>query len=85
MKLIKLFTLLTAVFFGANSTAWAEHFNLKYSSNYLMPAYIEFKNDGKNYSVQAKLTCRYTILYLAPKAMKKSAISFIKLSRYTQR
>lgn len=66
MKLIKLFTLLTAVFFGANSTAWAEHFNLKYSSNYLMPAYIEFKNDGKNYSVQAKINVPlYNIVFSA--------------------
>ncbi|MDH2924127.1 hypothetical protein A4A71_01930 [Nicoletella semolina] len=35
--------------------AIAEEFNIKYSSNYLMPAYIHFKNDGEHYQIQAKM------------------------------
>ena len=37
-------------------TAWsAVDYNIKYSSNYLMPAYVHFKADGSQYSVNAKI------------------------------
>lgn len=33
----------------------AVDYNIKYSSNYLMPAYVHFKADGSQYSVNAKI------------------------------
>lgn len=47
---------------GLISNASAENFKLKYSSNYLMPAYINFNNGGGQYNIQAKLMCLYIIL-----------------------
>ena len=36
--------------------SWADvNMNIKYSSNYLMPAYVHFKADSKSYSVNAKI------------------------------
>ena len=54
MKFLKTI-LLTALL--SVSTAWAESvdMNIKYSSNYLMPAYVHFKADGKAYSIYAKI------------------------------
>lgn len=47
-------------------TAAAEDFNIKYSTNYLMPAYVHFKNDGKNYSVISKINVPlYNIVFTA--------------------
>lgn len=37
------------------TSAMAEDFNIKYSSNYLMPAYVHFKNTNSSYSVKAKI------------------------------
>ncbi|MDY4281126.1 MAG: hypothetical protein SOX56_08690 [[Pasteurella] mairii] len=56
MKQLKNFLLALAILFtGVN--AWAVNIdkNIKYSSNYLMPAYVHFKADGKNYSVTAQI------------------------------
>ena len=33
----------------------AVDYNIKYSSNYLMPAYVHFKATGSQYSVNAKI------------------------------
>ena len=40
---------------GFISAAFADEYRIKYSSNYLMPAYVNFKNDGKQYTTQAKI------------------------------
>lgn len=40
---------------GLISTAYAENFNIKYKSNYVMPAYINFNNAGGKYSIQARI------------------------------
>lgn len=48
------------------STAWAESFNLKYSSNYLMPAYVSFNNGNGQYSIQSKINVPlYNIVFSA--------------------
>lgn len=47
-------------------SAQAEEYHLKYSSNYLMPAYVHFKNDGKQYAIQAKINVPlYSIVFQA--------------------
>lgn len=56
MKQLKIFLLaLAALFTGVNGWAANIDKNIKYSSNYLMPAYVHFKADGKNYSVTAQI------------------------------
>lgn len=49
------------------SNVWANaDFNIKYSSNYLMPAYVHFKADGAKYSVDAKINVPlYNIEFLS--------------------
>ncbi|PJG83890.1 hypothetical protein [Caviibacterium pharyngocola] len=52
MKLLKI--LLVSLF--ALPSAWANiNTNIKYSSNYLMPAYVQFKADGQQYNVNAQI------------------------------
>ncbi|HDL5677454.1 TPA: hypothetical protein PXE40_000099 [Mannheimia haemolytica] len=54
------------VTFGLISNASAENFKLKYSSNYLMPAYINFNNGGGQYNIQAKINVPlYNIVFSA--------------------
>lgn len=54
MKLIsRVFTLLSLILLSVSASA--ETFNIKYSSNYLMPAYVNFSNDGKKYSIESKI------------------------------
>ena len=48
----------TAIFLTALcalATAQAADLNIKYSSNYLMPAYVHFKENGTQYSILAKI------------------------------
>ena len=48
----------TAIFLTALCalvTAQAADLNIKYSSNYLMPAYVHFKENGTQYSILAKI------------------------------
>ena len=52
MKLIKIFLL---AFLAYLPSAWATELNMKYSSNYMMPAYIRFKDDGVQYSIRANI------------------------------
>ena len=53
---MKLFKILFAALISYAPTAWsAVDYNIKYSSNYLMPAYVHFKADGSQYSVNAKI------------------------------
>lgn len=66
---MKIWTKIVATFFAMSSlisTAWAEDFNIKYSSNYLMPAYVHFTNGGGNYSIQSKINVPlYNIVFKA--------------------
>ncbi|MGX2968637.1 hypothetical protein [Ursidibacter sp. B-7004-1] len=66
MKLLNKCVVLAFSFLGLSANLLAENFNLKYSSNYLMPAYVHFKNDGKNYSIQSKINVPlYNIVFNA--------------------
>ncbi len=48
------------------STAYAETFNIKYSSNYLMPAYVNFSNGNGQYQIQSKINVPlYNIIFTA--------------------
>lgn len=61
-KIILLVTACTA--FVANAAA--EQFHIKYSSNYLMPAYVQFQNDGNRYGITAKINVPlYNIVFTA--------------------
>lgn len=54
----------TSMVFFANVSA--EQFNIKYSSNYLMPAYVNFSNDGKKYAIESKINVPlYNIVFTA--------------------
>lgn len=55
MKLWHKLTASALAIFGLISTAWADDFNIKYSSNYLMPAYVHFTNNGSQYSIVSKI------------------------------
>ncbi|MCK3654348.1 hypothetical protein A4G19_00760 [Pasteurellaceae bacterium Macca] len=56
--------LTTSLAFTGN--VFAENFNIKYSSNYLMPAYVSFKNDGKQYAITSKINVPlYNIVFYA--------------------
>lgn len=49
---------------GFLTNAMAEEFNLKYSSNYLMPAYVSFSTDTKRYTIEAKINVPlYNIIF----------------------
>lgn len=51
---------------GFISGAFAESFNIKYSSNYLMPAYVNFNNGNGQYTIQAKINVPlYNIVFKA--------------------
>lgn len=66
MRIWQKLATLIFVTLGVISTASAESFNLKYSSNYLMPAYINFNNGGGQYSIQAKINVPlYNIVFSA--------------------
>lgn len=55
MKMLKNLFALGTTLLVLMGNAQAEEFNIKYSSNYVMPAYVHFKNDGKNYSIVSKI------------------------------
>ena len=55
MKLLKLFLLATLLYIPGVQTAEATDLNIKYSSNYLMPAYVHFQSDGFEYSIRANI------------------------------
>lgn len=66
MKTLKKLGLLGLGLFVAVINVKAEDFNIKYSSNYLMPAYVHFKNDGKSYSIISKINVPlYNIVFTA--------------------
>ena len=55
MKLLKLFLLATLLYIPSVQAADATDLNIKYSSNYLMPAYVHFQSDGFEYSIRANI------------------------------
>lgn len=55
MKLLKLFLLATLLYISGVQAAEATDLNIKYSSNYLMPAYVHFQSDGFEYSIRANI------------------------------
>lgn len=64
MKLRQKYLYLAAL--GVAIGVEAEEFNLKYSSNYLMPAYVHFNNDGHQYSIVSKINVPlYNIVFTA--------------------
>lgn len=66
MKMMKKLFIGVLAISAAISTAWAEDFNIKYSSNYLMPAYVHFKNNGQQYSIVSKINVPlYNIVFKA--------------------
>ncbi|OOH89885.1 hypothetical protein BMT54_05470 [Pasteurellaceae bacterium 15-036681] len=66
MKFIKKVALLAVVSVSFIANAMAEEFNIKYSSNYLMPAYVKFSNNGKQYSIESKINVPlYNIVFSA--------------------
>ena len=66
MNLLKKISLASIAIFSMISTAYAENFNIKYSSNYLMPAYVNFKHDNGQYQIQSKINIPlYNIVFTA--------------------
>ncbi|GJH42596.1 hypothetical protein [Pasteurella canis] len=64
MRFLKSFFYVALVYLP---NVWANaDFNIKYSSNYLMPAYVHFKAGGSQYSVNAKINVPlYNIQFLS--------------------
>ena len=60
-------------------TAWsAVDYNIKYSSNYLMPAYVHFKADGSQYSVNAKINIPlYNIVFTSRGSQNASQFKMV--------
>ncbi|MEG9490303.1 hypothetical protein [Mannheimia indoligenes] len=66
MKIWQKLTTVIIATSGLISTAYADSYNIKYSSNYLMPAYISFNNGGGKYNIQAKINVPlYNIVFTA--------------------
>ncbi|EGY32467.1 transcriptional regulator CysB [Aggregatibacter actinomycetemcomitans serotype e str. SC1083] len=55
MKLLKTFLLTALLYFPAAWAADPAGLNIKYSSNYLIPAYVHFKSDGFEYTIKANI------------------------------
>ncbi|TCP97340.1 hypothetical protein EDC44_102144 [Cricetibacter osteomyelitidis] len=77
--------LLKTLFVGAlaliSVTAFAENFNIKYSSNYLMPAYINFNIDNGQYFVESKINVPlYNIRFLAKGYMRNNQFNMLNYS-----
>ena len=74
MTFFKKIALAGVAIFSMISTAYAENFNIKYSSNYLMPAYVSFKHDSGKYEIQSKINVPlYNIVFTA-KGTEKNGI-----------
>lgn len=74
MKIWQKLTTVIIATSGLISTAYADSYNIKYSSNYLMPAYINFNNGGGKYNIQAKINVPlYNIVFTA-KGTEKRAV-----------
>ena len=75
MKSIKAILLAVLFYIPGVWAADPADLNIKYSSNYLMPAYVHFQSDGFEYTIKATLMCRYTISSSPPKAHKVAIFS----------
>lgn len=74
MTFLKKIALTGVAIFSMISTAYAENFNIKYSTNYLMPAYVNFKHDNGQYQIQSKINVPlYNIVFTA-KGTEKNGI-----------
>lgn len=72
MKFLSKIALQGVIFFGFLANAMADEFNLKYSSNYLMPAYVNFKNNGSQYAIQAKINVPLYNIVFTTKGYEKN-------------
>ncbi|OOF69888.1 hypothetical protein [Rodentibacter caecimuris] len=78
MKLLKIFSLVLAAYIPA---AWANvNYNIKYSSNYLMPAYVHFKADNSQYTINAKINVPLYNIEFASRGSQ--AVNGFKMIRY---
>lgn len=78
MKLWQMFTMTLFAISGLISSAYAENFNIKYSSNYLMPAYVNFNNGGGKYTIQAKINVPlYNIVFSAKGTESKNQFNML--------
>lgn len=78
MKIWHKLTTTIVAFSGLVSTAYAENFNIKYSSNYLMPAYINFSNSGGKYAIQARINVPlYKIVFTAKGTESKNQFNML--------
>ncbi|QLB20152.1 hypothetical protein A6B43_00665 [Vespertiliibacter pulmonis] len=71
MKFLHKIAVLVAISFGSLANVWAEDFNIKYNTNYLMPSYVHFKNDGKQYSIQSKINVPFYNIVFTAKGYEK--------------
>lgn len=79
MKLLKTLFISTLALFS--STALAESYNIKYSSNYLMPAYINFKTENGQYSIESKINVPlYNIRFLAKGYVRNNNFNMLSYS-----
>ncbi|WP_301098435.1 hypothetical protein [Otariodibacter sp.] len=66
MKLFYKLALLAVSSVGYITNALADDFHIKYSSNYLMPAYVHFHNDAGKYKIESRINIPlYKILFVA--------------------
>ncbi|WP_373779224.1 hypothetical protein [Glaesserella sp.] len=72
MKFLKKVALIAVASVAFMSSAMAENFNIKYSSNYLMPAYVDFKSDGKQYSIVSKINVPLYNIVFTSKGYEKN-------------
>ncbi|MFA9487393.1 MULTISPECIES: hypothetical protein [unclassified Mannheimia] len=78
---MKIWQKLTTVIIATSaliSTAYADSYNIKYSSNYLMPAYIKFNNGGGQYDIQARINVPlYKIVFTAKGTEKNGQFNML--------
>lgn len=71
MKYLPKIVVSGVMFVGLLANVWAEDFNIKYSTNYLMPSYVHFKNNGKQYSIQSKINVPFYNIVFTAKGYEK--------------
>ncbi|QTM01397.1 hypothetical protein [Mannheimia sp. ZY171111] len=78
MKIWQKLTTAILAILGVISTAYAESYHIKYSSNYLMPAYIQFNNEAGKYDIQARINVPlYKIVFLAKGTEKNGQFNML--------
>lgn len=77
--MFKKIALQAVIFCGFFANAWAEEFNIKYSSNYIMPAYVHFKTEGNAYRIQAKINVPlYNIIFNTTGYIKDEQLHLVR-------